>query len=77
MNTYSDFLNMIPEAALMFALVVLFIADFATANKAERRWLNPLACILMLPVIVAPLACGPEVHLFGDVPEVDGAFAVR
>ena len=67
MNTYSDFLNMIPEAALMFALVVLFIADFATANKAERRWLNPLACILMLPVIVAPLACGPEVHLFGDM----------
>lgn len=67
MNTYSDFLNMIPEAALMFALVVLFIADFATANKAERRWLNPLACILMLPVIVAPLACGAEVHLFGDM----------
>lgn len=67
MNTYSDFLNMIPEAALVFALVILFIVDFATASRSERRWLNPLACVLMLPVIVVPLSCGEDVCLFGGM----------
>lgn len=58
---------MVPEAALMLALVILFIADFATASRTERKWLNPLACILMLPAIAAPLVCCDEVHLFGDM----------
>lgn len=49
---YSQFLQMIPEAALTAVLVILFIADFCSAKNAERRWLNPLAAILMALVTV-------------------------
>lgn len=45
---YSQFLNMIPEATLMAILVIVFIADFASSRKSERRWFNPLVCLLML-----------------------------
>ena len=64
---YSQFLQMIPEAVLVAVLVLIFIADFATSNRSERKWLNPLACLLMLPAIVAPLLCTEQVHLFGDM----------
>ena len=64
---YSQFLQMIPEAVLVAVLVLIFIADFATSNRSERKWLNPLACLLMLPAIVAPLMCTEQVHLFGDM----------
>ena len=64
---YGQFLQMIPEAVLVAVLIILFIADFATSKKDERGWMNPLACVLMLPVIVAPLLCADEVHLFGDM----------
>ncbi len=39
---------MIPEAVLMAILVIVFIADFASSRKSERKWFNPLVCILML-----------------------------
>lgn len=67
MNTYSDFLSMIPEAALLAALIILFVADFVSSKREERSWLNPLACLLMVPAIVLPLCCTKEVHLFGDM----------
>lgn len=67
MNTYSDFLLMVPEAVLVAVLVVLFIADFASSKQQERNWLNPLACVLMLPVIAAPLLQTGEVHTFGEM----------
>ena len=45
---YSDFFKMIPEASLVAVLIVLFVADFATAKTEERRWFNPLASVLLL-----------------------------
>ena len=33
---YGQFLNMIPEATLVVALVIIFLADFAL-NKSERK----------------------------------------
>lgn len=39
---------MIPEASLVAVLIVLFVADFATAKAEERRWFNPLASVLLL-----------------------------
>ena len=45
---YSDFFKMIPEASLVAVLIVLFVADFATAKAEERRWFNPLASVLLL-----------------------------
>ena len=62
---YSQFLNMIPEVTLMALLVIVFIADFATsqravmpssvsgeANSSPRVWFNPLVCLLMAAHIV-------------------------
>ncbi len=45
---YSQFLNMIPEVSLMAILIIVFIADFVSSRKSERKWFNPLVCILML-----------------------------
>ncbi len=45
---YSDFFKMIPEASLVAILIVLFVADFATAKTEERKWFNPLASVLLL-----------------------------
>ena len=58
---------MIPEAALMAVLIVLFIADFASSNKQERSWLNPLACVLMLAQTVVCLLPHEPVSLFGGM----------
>ena len=44
---------MIPEAVLVAILLIVFIADFATANKDRRNWLNPLMCVLMAVLTVA------------------------
>ncbi len=45
---YTDFYKMIPEASLVAALVILFVADFVSAKAKERKWFNPLACLLLL-----------------------------
>lgn len=50
---------MVPEAVLTLIIVVLFVADFCSAKKARRQWLNPLASALMLVltcVCLLPLA---------------------
>ena len=44
---YSQFLYMIPEAALTAVLVILFVADFCSSKTNERRWFNPLASLLL------------------------------
>lgn len=49
---YSQFLNMIPEATLMAILIIVFIADFASSRNSERKWFNPLVCILMLAQVI-------------------------
>ncbi len=40
---YSEFFKMIPEVALVAILIIVFIADFATSKKLERKWFCPLA----------------------------------
>ncbi len=57
---YAQFLNMIPEASLMVMLVIIFIADFASTKKGNRKWFNPLVCCLML--IQTILCLCPEVQ---------------
>ena len=44
---YGQFLTMMPEVTLMTLLVITFICDFISAGK-ERRWFNPVVCLLML-----------------------------
>ena len=60
---YSQFLSMIPEVTLMALLVIVFIADFSTAQRfvmpngdnktsSPRAWFNPLVCLLMTAHLV-------------------------
>lgn len=64
---YSDFFKMIPEASLVAILIVLFVADFATAKAEERKWFNPLASILLLlNTFVCLYPMGTQ-HLFGGM----------
>lgn len=58
---------MIPEATLMAVLVIVFIADFASACKKERRWFNPFVCLLMLAQVVVSLMQTEAVSAFGGM----------
>ena len=64
---YSQFLNMIPEATLMAILIIVFIADFASSRKGERKWFNPLACLLMLVQVVVTLVPQEPTSAFGGM----------
>lgn len=52
---------------LMAILVIVFIADFASSRKAERKWFNPLVCILMLAQVAVCLCPQEPVSLFGGM----------
>lgn len=58
---------MIPEATLMAVLVIVFIADFASAGNKERKWFNPLACLLMLAQVGVSLMQTDAVSAFGGM----------
>lgn len=58
---------MIPEATLMAVLVIVFIADFASAGNKERKWFNPLACLLMLAQVGVSLMQTDAVTAFGGM----------
>lgn len=58
---------MIPEATLMAILVIVFAADFISAGKKERRWFNPLVCLLMLAQVVVSLTQADGVTAFGGM----------
>lgn len=45
---YSQFLKMIPEVSLIILLVITFVFDFSSSRKADRKWFNPLVCLMML-----------------------------
>lgn len=45
---YSQFLKMIPEVSLMILLVITFVFDFCSSRKTDRKWFNPLVCLMML-----------------------------
>lgn len=56
---YSQFLYMVPEATLTAMLIIVFIADFLSANKAIRKWFNPFVCLLMLLQLIITMAFQP------------------
>lgn len=64
---YSQFLNMIPEATLMAILIIVFIADFASSRNSERKWFNPLVCILMLVQVLINICPQEPVSAFGGM----------
>ncbi len=64
---YSQFLNMIPEATLMAILIIVFIADFASSRDSERKWFNPLVCILMLAQVLINVFPQEPVSAFGGM----------
>ena len=64
---YGQFLNMMPEVTLMAILVIAFIVDFASSKNAERKWFNPLMCILMLGQVVVSFLQTETVQAFGSM----------
>ena len=64
---YSQFLNMIPETTLMAILIIVFIADFASSRNSERKWFNPLVCILMLAQVLINAFPQEPVSAFGGM----------
>ncbi len=64
---YSQFLNMIPEATLMAILIIVFIADFASSRKGERKWFNPLVCLLMLVQVIVSAVPQEPTSAFGGM----------
>lgn len=63
---YFQFLNMAPEAMLVGALIITFIADFIAHGKEKKGWMNPLVCVLLLLCSVATLFVGDNSQsLFG------------
>ncbi|MDR0186751.1 NADH-quinone oxidoreductase subunit N [Prevotella brunnea] len=64
---YSDFFKMIPEASLVAILIILFVADFISANKEDRKWFNPLACMLMIVNTIVCLAPMDSQNAFGGM----------
>ncbi len=73
---YSQFFNMVPEATLMAALVITFICDFISTGKKNRRWFNPLVCLLMLAHIVINACPTAELTAFGGMYQTGPAAGV-
>ena len=64
---YSQFLNMIPEATLMVVLLITFFADFCSSKSADRKWFNPLVCLLMVAHIVINIFPTEATEAFGGM----------
>lgn len=64
---YNQFFNMIPEAILVAILIIVFIADFASSKKEERKWFNPLVCLLMLAQLAVSFIPQEPVTAFGGM----------
>ena len=64
---YSDFLKMVPEASLVSILIILFVADFISAKAQERKWFNPLVCVLMFAQTLVCLLPQVATSAFGGM----------
>lgn len=60
----------------MLLLVVVFAADFITANKRYRGWLNTLVCGLMLLHIAYTLTLGGNETAFGGMYHTSSSISV-
>ncbi|MCI6619184.1 MAG: NADH-quinone oxidoreductase subunit N [Prevotella sp.] len=77
---YSQFLNMIPEVTLVTMLVIVFIADFLTAQKPgeanTRGWFNPLVCVLMAAHLIVNIGSTEAAQSFGGMYMTNSAVGV-
>ena len=73
---YSQFLKMIPEVTLMTILVIAFIADFCSSKASERKWFNPLMCVLMLVHILINLSPVATSTTFGGMYATNASIGV-
>ncbi|MDY6206924.1 MAG: NADH-quinone oxidoreductase subunit N [Prevotella sp.] len=64
---YNQFFDMIPEAILVAILIIVFIADFASSGKDERKWFNPLVVCLLSAQLVVSFIPMESVSLFGGM----------
>lgn len=64
---YSQFVYMIPEAVLMAILVIVFLADMISTKKTQRKWFNPLVCVMLLAQVIVTFAQRDVVTLFGGM----------
>lgn len=64
---YSQFVYMIPEAVLMAILVIVFLADMISTKKTQRKWFNPLVCVMLLAQVIVTFAQRDVVALFGGM----------
>lgn len=51
----------------MAILVIVFLADFISSRKADRKWFNPLVCVLMLLHILINVCPREAVSAFGGM----------
>lgn len=57
---------MVPEALLVGALIITFIADFIAHGKDSKSWMNPLVSIMLLLCAIATVFVGENSQeLFG------------
>lgn len=77
---YSQFLNMIPEVTLMALLVIVFIADFLTAQKPgeanTRGWFNSMVCVLMAAHLIINIGPTEAAQSFGGMYMTNSAVGV-
>src|SRR5574344_12718 len=73
---YSQIFNMVPECTLMLLLVITFIVDFVSTGKAERKWFNPLVCVLMLAHLLFNIQPVASVSAFGGMYHTEASVGV-
>ena len=72
---YSQFLRMLPEVTLMAMLVITFGADFFSVGK-ERKWFNPLVCVLMVAQLVINIFHVATSTTFGGMYQTNASIGV-
>ena len=63
---YGQFLNMIPEAALVAILIIVFFLDFFSSKTSLRKWFNPVVCVF-LALQLLPCLLAPATTAFGEM----------
>ncbi len=64
---YSQFLNMMPEAFLVLALIIVFIADFAIANAKVKGSMLSCLTLGLLAVVTAVCVTASPSEAFGGM----------
>lgn len=72
---YGQFLTMMPEVTLMTLLVITFICDFISSGK-ERRWFNPVVCLLMLAHLAINIMPSVSLEAFGGMYQTNSSISV-